>query len=110
MRCPKCDNQKTDCRDSRPRSKGESVYRRRVCPACDFRFSTIEVQMVSAVNRTLMEDRVASHARTLVEGLIKDLRQLSSESVDIVRVTRTEPPAKQADTTADGVKRRLLAR
>lgn len=41
--CPKCENEGTRVRDSRPRSEG-GVRRRRHCPACDYRFTTVELE------------------------------------------------------------------
>ena len=42
MRCPFCDNEETQVRDSRWSEDGAAVRRRRACPACAKRFTTIE--------------------------------------------------------------------
>ena len=42
MRCPFCGNIETQVKDSRISDDGESVKRRRYCPACDSRFTTFE--------------------------------------------------------------------
>ncbi len=39
--CPKCDNDKTEVKDSR--AQGPHVRRRRSCPRCEHKFSTLEV-------------------------------------------------------------------
>ncbi len=42
MRCPFCAFQDTQVKDSRPSEDGNSIRRRRYCPACDSRFTTFE--------------------------------------------------------------------
>jgi transcriptional repressor NrdR len=42
MRCPFCQNEDTQVRDSRPTEDGASIRRRRQCPACGARFTTFE--------------------------------------------------------------------
>lgn len=42
MQCPFCANDDTRVIDSRPAGAGREVRRRRVCPACDQRFTTYE--------------------------------------------------------------------
>lgn len=42
MRCPFCDNDETQVKDSRPSEDGSMIRRRRACPACGQRFTTCE--------------------------------------------------------------------
>lgn len=42
MRCPFCNHEDTQVKDSRPSEDGSSIRRRRYCPACDSRFTTFE--------------------------------------------------------------------
>lgn len=42
MRCPFCDNEETQVKDSRPSEDGAVIRRRRSCPACEQRFTTFE--------------------------------------------------------------------
>jgi len=42
MRCPSCKNKQTEVKDSRVVDDGAVVRRRRICPKCHNRFSTIE--------------------------------------------------------------------
>ncbi len=42
MRCPFCGNEETLVKDSRICDEGEAIKRRRLCPNCDARFTTIE--------------------------------------------------------------------
>lgn len=42
MRCPFCNHNDTQVRDSRSSDDGSSIRRRRICPACEARFTTYE--------------------------------------------------------------------
>lgn len=42
MRCPFCDHDDTQVKDSRPSEDGSTIRRRRYCPACNSRFTTFE--------------------------------------------------------------------
>jgi transcriptional repressor NrdR len=42
MRCPFCQNEETQVKDSRPTEDGNAIRRRRQCPACGARFTTFE--------------------------------------------------------------------
>jgi transcriptional repressor NrdR len=42
VRCPFCNHEDTQVKDSRPSEDGSSIRRRRYCPACDSRFTTFE--------------------------------------------------------------------
>jgi len=42
MRCPFCQNDDTQVKDSRPAEDGGAIRRRRYCPACGARFTTYE--------------------------------------------------------------------
>ena len=42
MRCPKCGSLDTQVKDSRPTEDSSVIRRRRVCLACNFRFTTFE--------------------------------------------------------------------
>ena len=42
MRCPLCNQEDTQVKDSRPSEDGSSIRRRRFCPACNSRFTTFE--------------------------------------------------------------------
>ena len=43
MLCPKCKSENVTCIDSRP--SGDSTRRRRMCLACKYRFSTMEIEV-----------------------------------------------------------------
>ncbi len=42
MRCPYCQSEDTQVKDSRPAEDGGAIRRRRVCPDCGGRFTTFE--------------------------------------------------------------------
>jgi len=42
MRCPFCNHEDTQVKDSRPSEDGSSIRRRRFCPSCNSRFTTFE--------------------------------------------------------------------
>ena len=42
MRCPSCNSLDTQVKDSRPTEDSSVIRRRRVCMACNFRFTTFE--------------------------------------------------------------------
>lgn len=42
MKCPYCGFEDTSVKDSRPSEDGSSIRRRRFCPKCDSRFTTLE--------------------------------------------------------------------
>jgi transcriptional repressor NrdR len=42
MRCPYCQSEDTQVKDSRPAEEGTVIRRRRVCPDCGGRFTTFE--------------------------------------------------------------------
>jgi len=42
MRCPYCQSEDTQVKDSRPVEDGSAIRRRRVCPDCGGRFTTFE--------------------------------------------------------------------
>lgn len=42
MHCPFCNNEDTQVKDSRPAEEGHSIRRRRLCTACEGRFTTFE--------------------------------------------------------------------
>jgi transcriptional repressor NrdR len=42
MRCPYCNSENTQVKDSRPSEEGSAIRRRRVCDVCKARFTTFE--------------------------------------------------------------------
>ncbi|RMB08888.1 transcriptional regulator NrdR [Eilatimonas milleporae] len=63
MRCPFCQNEDTQVKDSRPTEDKSAIRRRRFCPACGARFTTFErvqlreLMVVKKNNRRVPFDR-----------------------------------------------------
>ncbi len=86
MRCPFCNHEDTQVKDSRPSEDGSSIRRRRYCPACDSRFTTFErVQLRElSVLKTNGEKRVFDRekiARSMAIALRK--RPVDSDAVEM---------------------------
>jgi transcriptional repressor NrdR len=52
MHCPYCRNTDTRVLDSRVADDGGSIRRRRVCPDCEKRFSTVEMMQLSVLKKS----------------------------------------------------------
>ena len=59
MKCPFCKHDDTQVVDSRVSEEGDSIRRRRRCPACDKRFTTYE----------RIEDTVQAQVNTFSVGI-----------------------------------------
>jgi transcriptional repressor NrdR len=63
MRCPFCGHEDTQVKDSRPTEDGTAIRRRRFCPGCSQRFSTVErvqlreITVVKSDGRRVLFDR-----------------------------------------------------
>lgn len=64
MRCPFCNSEDTQVKDSRPAEDGAAIRRRRICPDCGGRFTTYErvqlreLMVIKKSGRKLPFDRV----------------------------------------------------
>ncbi|MES2984548.1 MAG: transcriptional regulator NrdR [Pseudomonadota bacterium] len=86
MRCPFCNHEDTQVKDSRPSEDGSSIRRRRFCPACNSRFTTFErVQLRElTVVKTNGEKRVFDRdkiARSMAIALRK--RPVDADAVEM---------------------------
>ncbi len=103
MRCPFCNHEDTQVKDSRPAEEGAAIRRRRFCPACGGRFTTFErVQLremlvKKSTGRTAPFDRekllrsvqIALRKRPvepdqvekLVTGIVRRLEQLGESEI-----------------------------
>ena len=52
MHCPFCQNPDTKVIDTRISDDGYSIRRRRVCPKCNKRFTTVETSMLLVTKRS----------------------------------------------------------
>ncbi|MGH3498204.1 MAG: transcriptional regulator NrdR [Nocardioidaceae bacterium] len=73
MHCPHCRNTDTRVLDSRVSDDGASIRRRRTCPECERRFSTVEQVQLSVVKRSgaaepFSRDKVIAGVRKACKG------------------------------------------
>lgn len=70
MICPKCNNDQTKCKDSR--YKDGTVYRRRTCLACGYKFTTIEVSLETYNElqkvKTVILQKIKTAVMNIIEG------------------------------------------
>lgn len=86
MRCPFCNHEDTQVKDSRPSEDGSSIRRRRFCPACNSRFTTFErvqlreLTVVKTNNERKLFDR-EKIARSMAIALRK--RPVDADNVEM---------------------------
>lgn len=73
MHCPFCQNPDTKVIDTRISEDGHSIRRRRVCPICNKRFTTVESSMLLVTKRSggaepFSRDKVISGVRKACQG------------------------------------------
>ena len=78
MRCPSCNSLDTQVKDSRPTEDSAVIRRRRVCVACNFRFSL----QISLRKRPVDPERVEK----MVSAIVRELEsggeaEISSEAI-----------------------------
>lgn len=111
MHCPFCRNTDSRVLDSRVTDDGASIRRRRQCPACERRFTTIEqMQLVvvkkSGVAEPFQRDKVVSGVRKACKGRPvseADLARLGQQVEDTLRASG------QAEVPTDEVGVAILA-
>ena len=85
MRCPFCKCPDTQVKDSRVSEDGSSIRRRRSCPKCGSRFTTIEhIQMRDLIVIKKNDVRVPFEREKLYKSILLALRkrQIDSDKVD----------------------------
>ena len=86
MRCPYCQSEDTQVKDSRPAEDGSAIRRRRVCPDCGGRFTTFErVQLRDLVAVKRSGRKVPFDREKLMRSFTIALRK---RNVDPERVER----------------------
>src|SRR3954468_5863518 len=103
MRCPSCNSLDTQVKDSRPTEDSQVIRRRRVCMACNFRFTTFErVQLreLTVIVRELESGGEAEiSSETIGEIVMEHLRQLDDVAyVRFASVYRNFREAKDFET------------
>ncbi len=95
MRCPSCRHADTKVVDSREVEDGSSIRRRRSCPECERRFTTLEeVQLLvvkrSGVTERFQRDKVAAGVRRACQGRPvseADIAALAQRVEETIRAT-----------------------
>ncbi|MGQ2906652.1 MAG: transcriptional regulator NrdR [Aliihoeflea sp.] len=86
MRCPYCQSEDTQVKDSRPAEDGQAIRRRRVCPVCGGRFTTFErVQLRDLVVVKRSGRKVAFDRDKLMRSVEIALRKRNVEPERIER-------------------------
>ena len=95
MRCPFCHNPDSRVIDSREADEGATTRRRRSCPTCGRRFTTVEEAVLAVVKRSGVSEpfnrsKVVAGVRRACQGrpVAEDQLQLLAQQVeDAVRAT-----------------------
>jgi len=104
MHCPYCKHPDSRVTDSRVAEDGASIRRRRQCPACERRFTTIEQTLLAVVKRSgvvepFVRDKVIEGVRKACKGrgvAEADLARLGAQVEDAIRsLGLAEVPALQ---------------
>lgn len=123
MKCPFCSNPNTSVKDSRAADESATIRRRRHCPECQGRFSTVEhVQLlnlkvqkksgeVEAFKRDKLEEsyKIALHKRPVdaervekvINGIIRQLEVLGDDEIPTATIGEmVMDTLKELDTVA----------
>ena len=104
MRCPFCHNADSRVIDSREADEGATTRRRRSCPACNRRFTTVEEAVLAVVKRSGVSEpfnrsKVVAGVRRACQGRPVDedqLQLLAQQVEDTIRATgAAEVPAHE---------------
>jgi len=99
MHCPFCRSTDTRVLDSRVADDGSSIRRRRVCPECEKRFSTVEQMQLTVLKRSgasepFTREKAVSGVRKACKG-----RPVSED--DLARLGQTVEDTLRADGWAE---------
>lgn len=104
MYCPYCKHPDSRVIDSRVADDGGSIRRRRQCPACERRFTTVEQTQLAVIKRSgvvepFIRDKVIQGVRKACKGRPAseaDLAKLGQQVEDTLRATGlAEVPAEE---------------
>ena len=105
MHCPFCRNTDTRVLDSRVAEDGTSIRRRRQCPACERRFTTLEQMQLVVVKRSGVVEPFSREK--VVTGVAKACKGRPVSEADLARlgqrVEETLRASGQAEIPADEV-------
>ncbi|MDP9496075.1 MAG: transcriptional regulator NrdR [Actinomycetota bacterium] len=104
MRCPYCRSRDSRVVDSREAGDGDAIRRRRACPSCGRRFTTVEEMALAVVKRSGVTEpfsraKVVAGVRKACQGRPVDedaLAQLAQQVEDALRASgAAEVPAHE---------------
>ncbi len=116
MHCPYCRHTDTRVLDSRVADDGTSIRRRRSCPDCEKRFTTVELMQLTVVKRSgateaFTRDKVISGVRKACKGrpvTDDDIARIGSQVEDTLRSSGwAEVPAHEVGLAILGPLREL---
>ena len=116
MRCPYCRHADSRVVDSREQDEGQVIRRRRSCPECGKRFTTVEEATLAVIKRSgvtepFSRQKVVNGVRRACQGRPVDedaLAQLAQRVEDSIRATGSaEVPAPEVGLAILGPLREL---
>ena len=116
MHCPHCRHEDTRVLDSRVSDDGAAIRRRRVCPQCEKRFSTVEQVQLTVLKRSgaaepFSREKVIAGVRKACKGRPvseDDLARLGQSVEDALRASGcAEVPAHEVGLAVLGPLREL---
>jgi transcriptional repressor NrdR len=116
MHCPFCRHSDSRVVDSREAEDGNAIRRRRMCPSCGKRFTTLETTVLSVVKRSgvtepFSRDKVMKGVRRACQGREVDndaLNLLAQQVEDAVRASgQAEIPSNEVGLAILGPLRTL---
>lgn len=104
MRCPFCESEETQVKDSRPTEDGTAIRRRRACPDCEQRFTTFErVQLRELTvlksdgrKQPFDADKIIRSMQIALQKRPVDLQTIERVATRIVRHLETQGEAEIA--------------
>lgn len=100
MRCPFCDSEETQVKDSRPAEDNSAIRRRRSCPSCGARFTTFERIQLREMTVLKTDTQKEPFER---DKLIRSMQiALRKRPVDLERIEKTANSiVRQLETMGD---------
>ncbi len=110
MRCPYCQSEDTQVKDSRPAEDGSAIRRRRVCSVCGGRFTTFErVQLRDLMVVKKSGRRVPFDRNKLTRSIDVALRKRDVDTERVERaisgIVRQLESSGEAEVTSDEIGR-----
>jgi transcriptional repressor NrdR len=113
VRCPYCQSEDTQVKDSRPAEDGAAIRRRRVCPVCGGRFTTFErVQLRDLVVEKRSGRKVPFDREKLRRSFEIALRKRNADPERIDRavtgIVRQLESSGESEVTSDQIGRMVM--